>query len=88
MNWLQQYASYMTAERLYGFVIEVQRDGNTRECASVAGPLGLAETRRISCKPGAIGNIVQVRQTDKKRQKLTLCEVEVFGISGKAKRCL
>jgi len=88
MNRLQQYASYMTAQRLYGFVIEVQLDGNTRECASVAGPLGRAETRRISCKPGAIGNIVQIRQTAKKVQKLTLCEVEVFGVNGKTQRCI
>ena len=79
---------FLAAERLRNFVIEVKLDGNSRQCASVAGQLGLAETRRIACMPGAIGNIVKIGLMNKKRQKLTLCEVEVFGISGKAKPCL
>ena len=71
-------------ERLKGFVIEVVRGGNTRQCASVAGQLEKGETRRITCTVGAIGNIVKVRLTGKAPQVLTLCEVEVFGVRGKS----
>ena len=77
---------FSAAQRLKNFVIEVKLDGNTRQCASVAGPLGPAETRRISCMPGAIGSIVKIRLTNKNSQKLTLCEVEVFGVNGKTQR--
>ena len=66
-------------------MIEVLRDGKTLKCASVAGKLNKAETRSISCKQGAIGNIVMVRLPSKKRQMLTLCEVEVYGTRGKTK---
>ena len=78
----------MTAGRLKGFVIEVQLDGSSRRCASVPGQLKLAETRRISCRPGSIGNIVKIQLTNKAAQTLTLCEVEVFGVNGKTQRCL
>ena len=64
-------------------MIEVQLGWNTHQCASVTGQLKAAETRRISCMPGAIGNIVRIRLTSKKPQTLTLCEVEVFGSRGK-----
>ena len=88
MNQLQQYSSYVTAERLKGFVIEVLLDGNTRQCSSVPGQLNMGETRRISCMRGAIGNIVKVRLTNKTAQALTICEVEVFGLNGKTQRCI
>ena len=88
MNQLQQYSSYVTAERLKGFVIDILLDGNTRQCASVPGQLSKGETRRISCMPGAIGSIVQIRMTDKKAEALTICEVEVFGLNGKTQRCV
>ena len=80
---LKKSFSFLAADRLKGFVIEVLHDGNTHQCASVPGQLGSGESRNISCTRGAIGNIVKVRLTSKKRQILTLCEVEVFGISGK-----
>ena len=74
----------MTGWRLKGFVIEVQLGRNTSNCASVAGPLKRAETRRISCVLGVYGNIVKIRKTSTKPGYLTLCEVEVFGIRGKS----
>ena len=67
-----------------GLVIEVLHNENTHQCASVRGQFGLAETRRISCRRGTIGNIVKVRLTN----STTLCEVEVFGVNGKTKCCL
>jgi len=73
----------MTEDRLKGFVIEVLSDRNTHQCASVAGQLKKAETRRISCMRGAIGNIIKVRMTSTRPSILTLCEFEVFGIRGK-----
>ena len=73
---------FLAADRLKGFVIEVLSGGNTRQCASCDEYLGKGETRRIPCKPGTIGNIVKVRLTSKNPQILTLCEFEVFGISG------
>ena len=82
MNQLQQYSSYITAERLKNFVVEVLLNGNTRQCASVPGQLLIGETRRISCMRGAIGSIVQVRMTNKTAEALTICEVEVFGLNG------
>ena len=87
MNQLEKCSPFLADDRLKGFVIEVQRGRNTHQCARVTGQLRAAETRRISCKQGAIGNIVKVRLTSKKPQILTLCEVEVFGIIGKKKRC-
>ena len=69
-------------------MIEVERDGKTRQCASIPGEFELAETRRISCMRGTIGSIVKVRHTTKTPLVLTLCEVEVYGMSGKTKRCL
>ena len=84
---IEKSFSFLAEFRLKGFVIEVLRGRNIRRCASVAGQLKKSETRRISCMPGAIGNIVKIRMTNKEAQKLTLCEVEVFGISGKTKCC-
>ena len=78
--------SFLAEFRLKGFVIEVLRGKNIRQCARVAGQLNKGETRRISCTRGVIGNIVKVRLTGKHHQILTLCEVEVFGIRGKPRR--
>ena len=80
-----KYSFSLIAGQLKGFVIEVLLDRYTHQCTSVTGRLKTAETRRISCMRGAIGNIVKIRLTST-RQMLTLCEVEVFGIRGKAKR--
>ena len=83
LHQLVYFSSFLADDLLKGFVIEMQLGWNTHQCASVTGQLKPAETRRISCMPGATGNIVTIRLTSQKPQILTLCEVEVFGSLGK-----
>jgi len=75
----------LTANRLRTFVIEVLDDEATHICASVPGQLQSGEIRPIMCMGGAIGSIINIRLTRSEPEVLTLCEVEVFGIRGKAK---
>ena len=66
-------------------MIEVLDDGATHTCANIPGQFASAyKTRNISCMAGAIGSFVKIRM--KRNAYLNLCEVEVFGIRGKAKR--
>ena len=80
----------MAAARLHDFSVYL-RHGNPRGtepdpselCAKVNGALGLRETRRIVCTNGLSGRYVDIVMPGDS-EVLTLCEVEVQGVPGKA----
>ena len=72
---------------LYHIVIEIlrQKGSNAKACSAIDAPFKTGETKRISCKRDAVGSIVRIRQAldEGKTGTLALCEVEVYGTSGK-----
>lgn len=72
-------------EKLHDFQIEtiVYNPVRVSICEFVKRHLYNGETRRISCRPGAVGSIVIIRHNAAKPEELLLCEVEVYGYPGK-----
>ena len=52
-------------------------------CQAAEKSLSFSETRRFSCLPGVKGSIVRITSTGREAIGLSLCEVQVFGVSGK-----
>jgi len=77
------YIALLTDENPHDFVIQVLMGDKV----SICGIVGLARlqkgTTRFECQPVIVGSIVKI-QTDKAMHtRLTLAEVEVFGVYGK-----
>ena len=74
---------------LHHIVIEIRRKDatNVKKCSAIDAPFKTGETKRISCQQDAVGSIVRVRQQAPGTGTLVLCEVEVYGTSGKTNEC-
>ena len=89
-SYSEQDVLFVAAARLHDFSVYV-RNGNPRDtapdpselCAEVNGALGLRETRRVVCTNGLSGRYVVIVMPGDS-EILTLCEVEVEGVPGKA----
>ena len=84
------YALFVAAERLHDISVHVTHDdptvntsGASELCAHVEGPFTLGETRRIFCTMDVRGRYVVISLPGDS-ETLTLCEVEVYGVLGKA----
>ena len=89
LSHLDQYALFVAAERLHNVSVHVTLDsptGNTpgasELCAHVEGPLASGQTR-IVCTNEVVGRYVTISLSGN-NDTLTLCEVEVYGVPGKA----
>jgi len=75
---------------LHHIVIEILRQDSTsvKKCSAINAPFKTGETKRISCQRDAVGSIVMIRQAldDGRTGTLALCEVKVYGTSGKTVR--
>ena len=75
---------------MHHIVIEILRQNatNVKTCSAVDAPFKTGELKRISCQRDAVGSIVRIRQflDDGDTGTLALCEVEVYGTSGKTAR--
>ena len=47
-------------------------------------PISPGETKQILCHPAAIGSILKIYPFSEKQVYLSLCEVQVYGIYGRA----
>ena len=81
---------FFTGDKLRDFTIAVGDDvssrdsfnpDNFKQCIHVPGQIEAAETRILQCDPPVIGQYVAVYM--KRKEVLTLCEVEVYGMSVK-----
>jgi len=68
--------------RLHDIVIEALRQSETTICEIIVTTLRASETRRIPCRPDAVGSVVRIRQNATNAEILTICEVEVYGTLG------
>ena len=80
----------MAAERLHDISVHVTHDdptvntpGASELCAHVEGPFTLGETRRVFCTMDVRGRYVVISLPGDS-ETLTLCEVDVYGVLGKA----
>ncbi|KAK2166692.1 hypothetical protein NP493_1312g00002 [Ridgeia piscesae] len=66
-------------DQLNYFRIEVSKYPNRfTTFAHITKALKPGETKRFSKNPGISGNIVRIRNVDKSKRALTLCEVKVY----------
>ena len=79
------YGILHIGEDLHHIVIEIRRKDatNVKKCSAIDAPFKTGEIKRIFCHPDAVGSIVRIRQQAPGTGKLALCEVEVYGTSGK-----
>ena len=71
--------------RLPAIKVEARKTNSkdVKMCQAAEQSLSFSETRRISCLPGVKGSIVRIASTGREAIGLSLCEVQVFGVSGK-----
>ena len=73
------YIHVPTELRRSHLVIDVIHAGRSRTCADVGEATASGETRHVLCESQVAGDVVKIRTTGSTHQRLSLCDVHVFG---------
>ena len=68
---------------LHDLAIDVIHAGRSRTCADIGAATASGETRHVMCESQVAGDVVKIRMTGTTHQRLSLCDVQVFGIPRK-----
>ena len=89
-RWSIKDTLFLTAARLHDVMIHVTHYYSTNSelstselCAQVEGPFQLGETRHVHCSQDVVGRYVIISLPGNE-EILTLCEVQVYGVRGRA----